>query len=95
MRGRHGFTLIELLIVIAIVGIVVALIAGAAGWGREDRCGELCEGLRHRMVKVTRDVCICEDPRTEQRQAYPMRSGGYGAAVPSPSPPPQGIWEAE
>lgn len=88
---RRGFTLIELLIVIAIIAIIVALVMGLAGNDREDRCRELCTGLKHRVVKVTPDACICEDPATGQRQAYPMQMGGYGASAPTPPPP--GVWE--
>ena len=82
MKKQTGFTLIELMIVIAIAGILVAVIAGALGFGQEDRCKELCEGLNHRMVKVTSDYCICEDPDTKSRQAYPILSSGeFGAPM--------------
>lgn len=78
---RTGFTLIELMIVIAIIGILVAIVVGVVGKpSRAERCKELCDGLRHRMVKVTRDVCICENPETKERQAYPMQNGSYGAS---------------
>lgn len=79
---RPNFTLIELMIVVAILGIIVAVIVGALGGGREGRCQELCEGLRHRMVTVTPDACICEDPKTKDRQAHPMaRTRYYGNGV--------------
>lgn len=90
MKKQKGYTLIEVLIVLAIIGIIVAIVAQAFGYGREDRCKELCEGLRCRMVKVTSDHCICEDPDTKSRQAYPMVANGthgYGAPTSPPTRP--------
>jgi len=85
MKKQRGFTLIELLIVLAICGILIAVIVQALGYGQEDRCRELCEGLKHRMVKVTSDYCICEDPDTKSRQAYPILSDGQFGAPTRPA----------
>ena len=71
---RPKITLVELMIILAIICILLAILIpffGGPG-SREGRCRELCEGLRHRMVKVTPDACICEDPKTKDRKAYPM-----------------------
>lgn len=70
----RGLTLIEVLIVVSIVAIILALIITMVrGDGRDDRCRELCDALRHRTIKATQDACVCEDPETGKRQAHPFR----------------------
>jgi prepilin-type N-terminal cleavage/methylation domain-containing protein len=94
MKKQTGFTLIELMIVIAIIALLVAGLVGIINQpSRDDRCKELCEALRHRVVKATPDACVCEDPETKQRQAYPMQNGSYGAANRTPAQ--QMLWEAD
>ena len=95
MKNQRAFTLIELLIVLAIVGIVVAFILSVAMRpSRENRCQELCDGLRQRMIKVTPDACICEDLETKRRQAYPMNDYNRTSYPPS-QPYNNGVWEED
>ena len=93
MKKQTGFTLIELLIVVAIVCILVAIVVGLVGQpSRDERCAEICDGLRQKKVKVTPDVCICEDPESKTRQAYPLGTNTQGNY---PASYQQGVWEAD
>lgn len=93
--NSKGMTLIEVLIVVATVGLIIAIIAiiaqASTRPSREERCHEICDGLRQRRVKVTPDICICEDPETKARQGYPLN----GAGGQYPANYKRDVWEME
>lgn len=70
-RWLRQVTFAEVMIVVAILGIIVAMAVTALGPGPEEDCRELCEAMRHRTIKLTRDACVCEDPETGERHAHP------------------------